>query len=121
MFSVWAFLLCSSLAALSYGARLTNELISVDVLAAGLTNFTDFQINQTWHFTGDYFAVDFEGGRSLNPTTLGAAPTVILSADKAVVELLYANVGAVVSVLYELQPGWRFVSKVTRHHPHTAI
>ena len=87
--------------------RLQNDFLQAEFDGRGLTALHDKALKQTIPFGGDGFAV------TLDQATLDSAqfPTPTRSQDKNTVTYRYALGPHAVTITYELQAGWRFVSK----------
>ena len=87
--------------------RLQNDLLQAQFDGRGLTALHDKALNRTIPFSGDGFAA------TLDRATLDSAqfPAPMRSQGKNTVSYRYVLGPHVVTVTYELQTGWRFVSK----------
>ncbi|MBV9851257.1 MAG: hypothetical protein JO250_16425 [Armatimonadetes bacterium] len=87
--------------------RLKNDLLEAEFDVRGLTAIHDRALGQTVGFADDGFSVALDGA------TLDSAsvPAPTRTQDKNTVTYGYTAGPHVVTVTYELQPSWRFVSK----------
>ncbi len=86
---------------------LSNERITVELDERGLASLSDRSLGSVFRFQQDRFAVVIDGS-SYQSESL-AAPEVKLEKGRALYR--YAAAPYEVEVVYELRPGWRFLSK----------
>ncbi|HEY3414939.1 MAG TPA: hypothetical protein VGM51_18045 [Armatimonadota bacterium] len=91
-------------------ATLDNGLVTARFDARGLVAVTDKASGNTVRFSGDSFALTLDG------SVINGASAPLAGGAQTHTGLVFAyNAGGrAVEVVYELQPGWRFVSKQIR-------
>ena len=103
--------LCLSASALFCSAAetmtLENEMLSVELGPRGLSQIHDKQAPHTLHFDSDHFSL------TVNDDVIKSADLAAKRSarDKTSVVYAYDTGKWTVTVVYELKPSWRFVSK----------
>lgn len=87
-------------------SQLTNDDLVADFGPRGLVALSDRRSTRTLHFARDEFAAVLDGG---SIDSVDVNPTVQKRDDGLVYH--YERAGYAVDVVYELRPGWRFVTK----------
>ncbi|MCL5098750.1 MAG: hypothetical protein M1608_14710 [Candidatus Omnitrophica bacterium] len=86
---------------------LQNGLIRADFNARGLTNLTDLVTGKSFAFNQDDFSISVGGD-----TFLSSSDVPVLGRQRAATRIYQFNYGLwIFQAVYELEPGWRFVSK----------
>lgn len=88
-------------------APLTNQRIRATVGARGLTTFTDLATGRSYRLTSDDFTISIDG------VTIDsrALPTPTRRAQANGVTLTWRAGASAIDAVYELKPGWGFISK----------
>jgi len=111
--TVVACLAVASAAPAQMGPRgLSNRLIAATFDGKGLVSVRDLALGWTIGFKGDTWAVGIDG-RTVVPAKLGK-PTVTRGDTRIVYS--FGSREPKIDVVYELRPGWRFVTKHLRVH-----
>lgn len=85
---------------------LNNGVVAAEFDARGLVSLEDAALGRTWHFTNDNCSVTIDGV-PINTSLIVPA----VSAGSNSVTFLFVAGNYQVRVIYELQAGWRFVSR----------
>jgi hypothetical protein len=96
-----------ALAATASAASLSNDRISADFNDRGLASLHDEATRSTYHFSRDDFEFTIDGRRYDS----GTLPAPERSADETRITFTYREGPFEFAVVYELRPGWRFLSK----------
>jgi hypothetical protein len=88
-------------------ATLSNGRIAAEFGPRGLVSLTDRERGHVFGFATDAFAITLEGERWSSESL----PDPVRTADSLRIRYAWSAGGREVEVVYELRPGWRFVSK----------
>jgi len=98
---------CTAIAQQQGKINLENDKLKVEFDKSGLTSIQDAALNKTISLTNDGFSLSFDG-TAVNSADI--QPQVVKESASMVI-YTFKKDGHTIKVVYELQKGWRFVSK----------